>query len=71
MTEINKDGLEIGQPVSFEDMQRIQREHYIKGRINAGKKRSVRKSRQPSVPDVSKAEETEKAQTTAGLEGFS
>jgi hypothetical protein len=71
MTELNKDGLAIGEPVSFEDMQRIQREHYKKGRINVGKKRSVRKSRKPGVSNVSKAEETEKAETAAGLEGFS
>jgi len=61
MTELNKDGLAIGEPVSFEDMQRIQREHYKKGAVS-GKQKKVRKSRKPTVSNVEKAEESEASQ---------
>lgn len=71
MTELNKDGLAIGKPVSFEDMMRVQREHYKAGQINAGKKRSVRRSKKPSVSDVPKTEETKEAEAASGAIGLS
>tara|TARA_R100001244_G_scaffold90191_1_gene68451 strand:+ start:258 stop:485 length:228 start_codon:yes stop_codon:yes gene_type:complete len=57
MTKLNRDGLEIGQPVSFQDMQRIQREHYKKGAVSG--KSKVRKSKKPTVSNVPEAKEQE------------
>ena len=56
MSNLNKDGLEIGKPVSFADIQRInnKRKEAVKdGNITEQPK--VRKSRKPSVSDAQKA----------------
>ena len=62
MSNLNKDGLEIGQPVSFADIQRInsKRKEAVKN-DNITEQPKVRKSRKPSVPDVQEAEGSEEA----------
>lgn len=67
MSNLNKDGLEIGQPVSFADIQRInsKRKEAAKNGTKTESKPVVRKTTKPSVSNVSKAKETKEAQGTA------
>ena len=66
----NKDGLEAGQIVSFEDMQRIKHEKRLREREEREKPATrrgtgkIRKTKQSSVSDSSSSEETKEQKTS-------
>ena len=69
---LNKDGLEAGQPVDFETMQKVkrnQREDQKNGQpepkpkpASPPRKKKVRKQAEPSVPSVDDSEEAQTAE---------
>ena len=59
--KLNKDGLPIGVPVSFEVLQRTLKKHKEAEKNGNDSKTRVRKTRKPSVSSVSETEETKEA----------